>query len=72
MIKLSIMKMRLTNIWRVLICIIVLASCSEDKLSDTSVFGDPITEQNEFDKWIYKESKMILKRLETMNINEHL
>ena len=55
MTKLSIMKMKLTNIWRVLICMIVFASCSEDKLSDISVFGDPITEQNDFDKWIYSE-----------------
>ena len=57
MIKRRIMKMKLniTNIGRILICLMVFASCSDDKLSETSVFGDPITESNEFDKWIYKE-----------------
>lgn len=36
-----------------LLLALILNSCSEDKLSRTSIIIDPVVEQNEFDKWIF-------------------
>ena len=49
------MQMKLTKIGRGQMCMSVWAAWAEDKLGERSVFGDPITEQNDLDKWIYSE-----------------
>ena len=49
-----IMKKRLITLLTVTLMAVVFAACSEDKLSDNSVFTDSITEQNDFDRWIVR------------------
>ncbi|MDO5571879.1 MAG: putative zinc-binding metallopeptidase [Bacteroidales bacterium] len=46
------MKLKLSTLLYIMLGFSILTSCKEDELSDTSIFVDSITEENDFDRWI--------------------